>query len=319
MLENCRARLDGQRAAIARQVPHPDEEVPPRLCDHYRLLAQHGRVVWGAIAQVNNGMFRPGDRDLPGVTAYSPDPYFDGLPQELLAVARSAFDLKNSVPADADLKTVAARMTDEHDMRLYLRLPDRLTEGREAALGATQFHRARLPDGVLSASVFPLVIAPGRTTANMVLPLDCWPDWLRVRWPELNEMLEQLPVRSKARQVAQAAPKRPPDRRPTWDVEAIPVRVTGAAARAFRAAIAAEGMTGPVYLRVGFATGRGRAGRPTVDLDPDYDPQLDRHFLSGGVEVVIDLAHLDALRGAEVDHTDDEFGKGFLIRGVDYE
>jgi len=83
MLKGCRNRFVGARSGflawfgLKKAVYNPLDTVPVALRPHYELLLKKGDVVWGALAQVNEHMFRPGREDLPGVLVYSEDPACD--------------------------------------------------------------------------------------------------------------------------------------------------------------------------------------------------------------------------------------------------
>jgi hypothetical protein len=88
----------------------------------YRLLLEQGRVVWGAVAQANTGLFVRGPRDLPANTVYSLDPHFDAAPEALRAIAHGVFEVKETTPPDPEVARMAALIADEknhaHDIPL---------------------------------------------------------------------------------------------------------------------------------------------------------------------------------------------------------
>jgi Fe-S cluster assembly iron-binding protein IscA len=324
MMAECRWHFGSGQSGILRWlgfkswvVYDAQDVVPAALRPHYQILLDSGRVVWGAIAQVNNNMFRPGLDDLPGVVVYSADTQFDGHPQDLADVGRAAFALKNSEPFDPELKPVAARMTDEFDMTARLHLPTKLTAGREIFIAATIFHRSRVPGGIMSAGIFPLVIAPEKTEANMVLPLSYWSNALQQRWATLGDTLAALPVTSTARTIALAAEKGPARAAPARHAEATPVYVTSAAAAAFVSIVNQTSSDAEVYFYIGLDTQPERVGRKIAELVLDYNTSHQTCFESNGIPVVVRIDQLDQLRGTVVDYQDSLYGTGFVIRVAD--
>jgi hypothetical protein len=96
LITECRSALDRSRTGLLcrlglRRRPDGDDDgVAGRLRPHYRVLAARGRVVWGAVAQVNMHLFSAGRDDLPGVTVYSLDGYYDAHPHDLAAIGLGA-------------------------------------------------------------------------------------------------------------------------------------------------------------------------------------------------------------------------------------
>jgi len=319
LLAECRTLFDTGSVAFLRWVGlrmrssyDGLDDIPQALRPHYEILIKHGRVVWGCVAQVNNGMFMTGDIDLPGVTVYSADPYFDAEPQDLADIGRAAYALKGTEPYDRDLSDIALRMTDEFDMTTRLPMPPSLTDGRDVFIAATLFHRRRLPGGLLKMTLFPMVIAPELTEANMVLALPYWSEALCRDWGEpLAILLESTPINSTARQNAIAAEKGPARTEPYWDVNSTPVHITPAAIRAYRQVLVDANISEKNYLFVGI---RPDGISKFIDVIIAYDRREEMCFDSGDIEVVIRRDQLNVLRGALVDFKDSLISKGFLIR-----
>lgn len=278
---------------------------------HYEILTRKGQVVWGSVAQVNMGMFAPGPEDLPGVTIYSTDRYYDANPQDLCAIGRACFQFKGTEPVDVEFKPVAMRLTDEFDSTVRMQLPKRLTDNREVFLGATMFHRTRLPGGVLRGSLFPMVIAPEATEVNMVLQLPYWSKTLCDTWHTLQDTLEGIKITSTAQQVAEAAEKHPAPQRPAdWDTTTTPVYVTPAMVEAYYSIIKQLKLDFQPYLVIGIRPD----GTKYADFIPNFDRRLECTFKSSGISIVIRKDQRERLRGAIVDYKDTVFAKGLVIR-----
>lgn len=318
IIEECRASFDRGSPGFLRWFGlrfRPSYQGIGRLNEqmkhHYGILAKKGQVVWGSVAQVNMGVFSPGTEDLPGVTVYSTDPYFDANPQDLYAIGRACFHFKGTEPLDAEFKPVAARLTDEYDSTVRMQLPRRLTDDREVFLAATMFHRSRLPGGVLRASLFPMVIAPDATDVNMVLHLAYWSRTLRDTWRELQDTLERTRITSVAQQVAEAAEKQPARQWPAdWDLNAVPICVTPAMVQAYDAFVKQFKLDNRPLLAIGLRTD----GTKYAEFSADYDRDNECTFESHGITLVIRKDQLEDLRGAIVDYKDTVFAKGVMIR-----
>lgn len=277
----------------------------------YLQLLLAGDVVWGALSQVNNGMFEPGAVDLPGVTVYSTDPCFDGRPQDLNAIGSACFALKNTAPEDPELLDIAERLTNEYDHTIRKRLPRKLTDGRVVYMGATMFHRGRIPGGVLAASAFPLVIVPERTEVNMVLPLRFWSKMLKAEWDNLNDLLSRAPVGTEAMFVVRKAKKvRITPGRPDWDTQRFPVKLLPGMIHWMRAQAPRLMNDHNPILFVGVHPD----GEKFADLTMTEDDPLRVMFDFEGIRVQVLKAQLEEIRGTQIDYRDDAFGAGLIIR-----
>jgi hypothetical protein len=317
-IEECRELYDKGSLAFLRWFglrirPTYDgfDDIVPSLRPHYDILAKKGQVVWGSVAQVNMGMFFEGPIDLPGVSVYSTDPYYDENPQDLFAIGRACFQFKNTDPVDADFKPLAARLTDEFDGTVRMRLPNKLTEDREVYLAATMYHRSRLPGKMLRASLTPVVIAPDATEVNMVLQLPYWSETLRKSWDTLQDTLEGITIRSKAQQIAEDAEKLPAQTRPpNWDTQAVPIYLTPAMVDAYYVLIQPLHLDFFPYLYIGLDDMGGKR----AELLIDYDRLTEMTFKSAGVLMAVRKDQVNRLRGAIVDYKDSVFSKGIVVR-----
>jgi Fe-S cluster assembly iron-binding protein IscA len=256
-------------------------------------------------------MFAAGMVDLPGVTVYSPDDYYDAHPHDLATIGRACFQFKNTIPTDGEFQAIAERLTDEFDQTPRMVVPARLSDGRQVFLGATMFHRVRLPGRILRASALPMVIAPELTEINMVLPLAYWSPELHEAWGNLQERLDGSQITSTAQRVARNAEKRPREQAgPDWDVAAIPVHVTPAMAEELVAQAERLGLEARPMLSIGFSSD----GAKTADLVMTYDPDTEIVFTSSGVGVVVRRDQLERLRGTVVDFKSSAFDAGVVIR-----
>jgi hypothetical protein len=145
-------------------------------------LIKNGQVHWARMVQANSLLFEPGDGDCPGEAIVSPHPWYDANPLDLENIAKSLYSVKETTPADPEMRAFADHLTDERTRMLRHPVPRSLTAGRPVTLTSIMFHRKHLPDGYLQNGLFPLVVAPDTTNAAMILPVRYWPQELISYW-----------------------------------------------------------------------------------------------------------------------------------------
>jgi hypothetical protein len=150
--------------------------------EHQQLLLSEGHLVWGALVQANNLMFKPGDANCPGLLVYSPDPHFDAHPLQLQRLARAFLALKGTQPEHPDLRALARLATDEAGQMQSLVLP-RVLAPQEIRTSAFMLFRQHIPNAVMGGSLFPL-LTHRSTPAVLMLPFEFWPIELIIRWKE---------------------------------------------------------------------------------------------------------------------------------------
>lgn len=316
LIGQCRKNLERNRSNLLcrlglRSPPSINDDCNPgQLRSYYELLASKGTVVWGTIAHANRMLFSPGQLDLPGVTVFSLDSYYDTHPQDLIAVAHACALFKNTTPTDQEFLRISEPLTDERSIFRQLLIPRRLSDNRDIYMGPTMFHRSRLPGAVLSASVFPLVIAPTSSEYNMVLPLRYWPDELKTKWNDFDRRVHDSPVASASERVAASAEKHPyklPP--PDWDVVSTPIRVTDALAQFIRYQAKHNNVERLLVQLIGRPD-----GGDDVYLADSFDPQTEEVFVSNGVSIVIRKVQRQRYTGAILDFQSSPFATGLIIR-----
>lgn len=148
--------------------------------DRQALLLSEGTIVWAALVQANQQLFKAGESDCPAQVIYSRDAAFDARPQELRAIAQRIFELKGAKPTDAREKAIADKVTNEMDRTMGWRLPFELTD-RPVFSAAIMVWRRHIPAGVLSGASFPVLVHPD-TPAVMIVPVEFWPSELVQMW-----------------------------------------------------------------------------------------------------------------------------------------
>jgi hypothetical protein len=143
------------------------------------LLLQKGDVVWGALLQANNALFKKGPDDLPGAVIYSADRYFDARPHELAGIAGKLFAHKGEQAPEA-LRPISEWLADEKRAAFNLPVPTELTP-RPAFATGTLFFRKHLPLQLLGGPWMPMLVHP-ETRALMVVPRQFWNRELVATW-----------------------------------------------------------------------------------------------------------------------------------------
>src|SRR5262249_25533259 len=138
-----------------------------------------GEVVWGALLQANNALFKPGPDDHPGAALYSSDAYFDARPHELRGIARTLFGYKGA-EAPEEIRPISDWLTNEQQTAFNLPVPSSLTE-RSAFATAVLFFRKHLPEQQIGGNWMPMLVHSG-TRAIMVVPRQFWPREFVARW-----------------------------------------------------------------------------------------------------------------------------------------
>jgi Fe-S cluster assembly iron-binding protein IscA len=320
MLQECRDNLARRQRSLLRKLglaswetaACPRDQVSEERRREYRILMQHGEVVWGAIAQANIALYEPGAEDCPGNTVISPDRYFDDHPVHLMEIARSIYDLKDTAPHDPKLAPVAALITDERNNALNFPLPGELTAGHEAYFTSTDLHRGRMPQGVLREMIVPLVISPPRSMYNMLLPLELWGENLRKRWGVLEELLAQSPEQKVTLNVDRpprtAFPEDDPRRR-----RPAGVRLTRAAAECIKDIARQQKLGDDFFVQVSVSRASENVGAYQLEVVRQFDATVHRVSRSEGVKLVVAKDQKQRLDGVVIDYMDVGPRKGFLF------
>jgi hypothetical protein len=147
------------------------------LCEQYRaseLLLTHGSVVWGALIQANELLFKWGPSDSPAMVLFAPDESMDAHPAWLATVAVELYSLKGASADDPEERNYGAMLADEMERALGWTVPARISGGKLLKSTSIVVCRRHLPRGVLSENIFPLLIHED-TPAAMIVPSRYWP------------------------------------------------------------------------------------------------------------------------------------------------
>jgi hypothetical protein len=140
-----------------------------------KLLFKEGRVVWCAFIQANELLFRPGQFDHPLCIVYGQGTEYDNHPEMLTEIASTLFSQKNREQYDKELKEFGRIITDEKERNFNLIIPQQYTQGIKTYYTSLMAARKHLQKKILRRKIFPLLIAPEKTQAVMMLPYYYWP------------------------------------------------------------------------------------------------------------------------------------------------
>ncbi len=150
------------------------------------LLLRRGRIVWAHVLKAHREMYQPTTGNYWGVTLFSPDPYFDHNPHELVAIATRLGDLRLHPEKYPDQLALSRKLNDDYCELPAERISPKLTDGKSAYIAQTLFYRKQLPFGRLLRTLIPILIMPRRPDKTLPLPLRYWPDRLQHAWTEAS-------------------------------------------------------------------------------------------------------------------------------------
>ena len=155
-------------------------------------LFRKGRIGWGALVEADDGVFAPGEDDLPGVLLFSEDEYFDARPAELAAIGAKLVELR-AIGSGSEASRFAQAVRNDSGRPLGVPVPASLS-AREPMMSSFIAIRAHLPDGLLSGAWFPVLVHPS-SVVPMIVPQTFWPPAMLAAWNERRMSLE-APVRA---------------------------------------------------------------------------------------------------------------------------
>ncbi len=149
------------------------------------ILRRHGWVVWGHIAEANDLLRLATGDDHPATVVWSLDPWFDHAVDDLRRIAGDLRDPELGRRSEGETARFARRLSEHVGRVMQWPVPASLAGGRQVILTSILVHRPHLPDGQLASPVVPLLIAPGRSQAAMILPVAEWSPELCDLWAAL--------------------------------------------------------------------------------------------------------------------------------------
>jgi hypothetical protein len=180
---------DSETAAYLLPPPPPWVTDEPAHLFYHRTLAdrailcREGQIVWSRLVRRNKRLWERGDRDHPGRAVYGLDPTLNGTRDRLEEISGTLLAAEHTPPPNRAHELVVDVLTSATAPTVRVPVPVALTGGaRHVYLTSVIVVRSHLPDGYLRNNVLPLIVAPDRTPATMILPSRYWPDWLLQQW-----------------------------------------------------------------------------------------------------------------------------------------
>jgi len=142
----------------------------------------HGNIVWGRIVQANSLLFEPGNDDCPASVVFCPNPEVV-IPLSILENAsEKMYSLKNTTPDNKELLKIANTLTSEVDRTFGIKVPEIFCNEYNILEASTFITRKHLPNKILSASVFPLLVSRSSPYYCFPLPSKYWSNNLIEYW-----------------------------------------------------------------------------------------------------------------------------------------
>ena len=149
------------------------------------IVFQNGKICYGAIVQANEMLYQSNNSvDLPANVLYSTHPIAEKYPEFLSRIASEIFFYKgrpeNEVPEH--LREVVRIITDELDRAsvdfvLSMKNPENpseIIENVDVHFCSVIVFRKDLPNQVLQGTHVPVIAAPDKTKAVLILPKEYW-------------------------------------------------------------------------------------------------------------------------------------------------
>lgn len=160
---------------------NPEDELKV-IYEDTSILFKEGMVVYASLVQANTLLFEKGVDNCPACVLFSTDKYFDDKIHELREMADHLYDYKGVDGAPENIKIFTDAITDEYERLLNIKLPYEITERRDVYYTTIMVQRSHIPGRYLKQNYFPLLIAPDKTKASIILPKHYWSKDMIERW-----------------------------------------------------------------------------------------------------------------------------------------
>lgn len=141
-----------------------------------RALLQRGRVVWGAVIEVNDESATADSVEI--AVVYAPGRRFDESPTQLQELGQRLTELDKSEPFADDDEPWGEKLRRVDKMAL----PQQWTDGTPCYCGNLLVSLPHLPSGAIRHWLVPILILPEFTDAAIVLPHFYWNELFREEW-----------------------------------------------------------------------------------------------------------------------------------------
>jgi hypothetical protein len=176
-----RQYLEAEPPAWLKRSPKDEMNDPFR---NRETILRDGRVVWAAIVQANNQIFKRGSVDVGASVVFSEDPWFDERPQELRRIAADLYQLKGTDQNDPDVSAIARMLTSELMRGVKMPVPARFTTQRRVFHSPIMLVRKHLPKGFLADQIFPALVDAEGKGQLILVPAAFWPASLLHEWDQ---------------------------------------------------------------------------------------------------------------------------------------
>lgn len=149
------------------------------------LVFQNGQIYYGYIVQANQMLFEKGNKtDLPANVLYSTHPIAEKCPEFLIELGHEMFRYKGKpeeeIPVEIrEIVKVLTAETDRSSAYFSISMPDpenpeRMIENIDVYFCSVIVFHKDLPGKVLQGHFLPVIAAPERSAAVLVLPKEYW-------------------------------------------------------------------------------------------------------------------------------------------------
>ncbi|OPH40067.1 hypothetical protein [Moraxella equi] len=180
------------------QVIAPDwllKDVLGTQLNYMPTLYKQGRIVWASVIWANHKIFEQGQDSCAGEIIF--DPKGRTSLEELRAYGEALHSLKGVTPREPDQLVYARHLTQENSRVFGMPYPKSLGDV-DLLVSSVWFYRRHLPNGMLSDTVFPIIISEHTKGRVMVLPSRLWEPkfyqaWLQRAKNKFGETYDLLP------------------------------------------------------------------------------------------------------------------------------
>ena len=150
-------------------------------------LFRCGQVYYGYLVQANNALFNFWPQlDLPASIIYSAEDAVSGNPLMLKRMGAYLYHFKNDAEEypDSEFKNIINVIRDEYDRSSFKFRPLCGEELGDMYFTSIMVFRKHLPRRVLNGGIIPVIAAPDKCGAVMILPKRYWTKTFRKAWLE---------------------------------------------------------------------------------------------------------------------------------------
>jgi len=149
----------------------------------FKQVLAEGRVVWAGLVMANNGLFQKGSVDAPGIVVH---PLHYHVHDDLARLATAAekvaeFSNERSTRHREEEREFGAVIRNSRGWFASQPVPQSICGEDSLVASSVMFFRKHLPNQVVAANFFPVVVHPAKETV-IVLPDHFWPMDLRSYW-----------------------------------------------------------------------------------------------------------------------------------------